>query len=238
MVTVHQTTHAPAKTATWINNILDPAIKACKFENPPPLELRPTGVWGGWCPSKNSAPDGRLSISSRVVFWSKDGFVEVYLHEACHRLLPSDFFHNPAFFCLLHVLLSRVDRQEKKSESPALVSRLSLYDMQDAPAPLEHLPAAEWLPKSISWAVKTAQEIDESVSAERAAEAVVLKYKAWLQQLLAEPGIEARATLQRAQQAAALNQVLIDATEDKKRWKKRAIALSIFLFLSVVTRFA
>lgn len=121
----------------WLARLLGPVTEACRFESPLPVELRPTGSWGGWCQSRNEAPDGRVCISRLLEFRPTGLIVEVYLHEACHRVLePRNVaVHGSEFAALLEVLYLRsISATNAPRWRPAGVGPfLSIYDFQDAP---------------------------------------------------------------------------------------------------------
>lgn len=121
----------------WLARLLGPVVEACLFESQLPVELRPTGSWGGWCQSKNEAPDGRVCVSRLLEYRPAESIVSTYLHEACHRVLePHDVAtHGAEFAALLDVLYLRsIFATNAPHWRPAGVGPfLSLYDFQDAP---------------------------------------------------------------------------------------------------------
>lgn len=126
---VYQSLPAPPMTAAWLRQALEPVIAACKFEKPIPIEIRPTGMWGGWCDAADFAPDGRVCISSKVVFWTGDRLKKVMLHEAAHRLLEGKEIevHGPEFFALIAIFHTRA----KLFFKDEALNLLSIYDLQD-----------------------------------------------------------------------------------------------------------
>lgn len=69
---IYQSLAAPNHTAQWLKNLLLPVISACNFETPIPLEIRPCGVWGGFCESEKYINDKRVYLNStKVFFWEK-----------------------------------------------------------------------------------------------------------------------------------------------------------------------
>lgn len=164
-LSVYFTEPAPVARAQWLRALLEPVAVACRFERPPPLEVRATGNWGGWAADRTSAPDGRVCVSSRVCFWTREAVVHVVLHEWAHRALQSDRdhsgLHGPQFFCLNSIFLLRAARF---FEGDPLV-RMGLYDLQDQPDELAHEPG--WRGLVIDWALSVAAELaDTDASAE------------------------------------------------------------------------
>ncbi len=168
---VFATLPAPPATAAWLRARLDPVVEVCRFARPIPLEIRPTGKWGGWCGGANSYADGRVCISSAVVFWSRDRLLEAYLHEAGHRLLDGREVasHGPEFFAMTAILYTRANQF---FEGEAL-HFLSLYDLHDVPeAGKGH---------ALNWALALAKELAPiDRSAEELASVVCL---AWAQKV-------------------------------------------------------
>lgn len=121
----------------WVAGLLGPVAEACRFESVLPVELRSTGNWGGWCQSRNEAPDGRVCVSRLLEYRPVESIVSTYLHEACHRVLePHDVAtHGAEFAALLEVLYLRsIFATNAPQWRPAGVGPfLSLYDFQDAP---------------------------------------------------------------------------------------------------------
>lgn len=178
---IHQTQRTPATQpmAQWLSRVLDPVIEAVKLTAPPPVEIRPTGCWSGWCSDSPSAPDGRIVLSSRIVFWKQEAIVDIYLHESTHRLLDRHNAqdHSVEFFTLNAALLLRA--AEFFDANPLL--KLSLYDLQDAPEALKNHPEANTT--AMAWALAEAPKLAESeLSAEELAGEVVARWKKFIQQ--------------------------------------------------------
>jgi hypothetical protein len=162
-VKIYQTLPAPPTTAAWLSARLQPVVEACKFAKSVPLEIRPTGKWGGWCADTDSARDGRICISSKVVFWSSDRLKEVFLHEASHRLLSAREVasHGPEFFALTATLYMRASQF---FEGEAL-HFLSIYDLQDV--------VEIYRGEVLNWALKAAEKLSATdKSAEELADEV------------------------------------------------------------------
>lgn len=121
----------------WLARLLGPVVEACRFESQLPVELRPTGSWGGWCQSRNEAPDGRVCVSRLLEYRPVESIVSTYLHEACHRVLElhNVAVHGSEFAALLEVLYLRsISATNAPRWRPAGVGPfLSIYDFQDAP---------------------------------------------------------------------------------------------------------
>lgn len=176
---IHQTQRTPATQpmAQWLSRVLDPVIEAVKLTAPPPVEIRPTGCWSGWCSDSPSAPDGRICMSTKVVFWRRETIVDVYLHEACHRLLDSHEVqsHSAEFFCLNAALLLRA--AAFFDSNPVL--KLSLYDIQEAPEALQDHPEAHTI--AVAWALDEAPKLAKSnLTAEELAGEVLGRWKEYI----------------------------------------------------------
>lgn len=222
---VHQTQSTPATQpmAQWLSRVLDPVIEAVKLSAPPPLEIRPTGKWSGWCSDSPSAPDGRICISTKVVFWRQETIVDVYLHEACHRLLYSHEVqsHSAEFFYLNATLLLRA--AAFFDSNPLL--KLSLYDIQEAPEALKDHAEAHTL--AMAWALDEAPKLAESdLSAEELAGEVVAKWKKFIKQREAAAKSAQRGELARQQREAAMANTI----ENLKFW---VVGLPIFSGVTV-----
>lgn len=165
---VFATLPAPPMTAAGLRKRLDPVVEVCRFARPIPLEIRPTGKWGGWCGGADSYADARVCISSSVVFWSRDRLLKAYLHEAGHRLLDGREVaaHGPEFFAMTAILYARANQF---FEGEAL-HFLSLYDLQDVPeADKGH---------ALNWALALAKELAPTdKSAEELASVVCLAWE-------------------------------------------------------------
>ena len=185
MISVHQTLPA-GKAGRWLQNILQPVVAACRLDNPPPVEVRPTGQWGGWCETKSHAPDERICLSSRIVFWTREAIVSTYLHECSHRLLsrwpirvPS---HGPVFFTLNSLLLARCKSFFRLEYQFA---KMDFYDLQDQPE--EVLNFQDWQEICLRFARETKADFSETIcSAEELAVLVVLAWPKFLGKLAAE----------------------------------------------------
>lgn len=169
---------ASSMTAAWVARVLSPVAAACRFDKPPPVELRPTGRAGGYCQSSLLAPDGRVAISKQVCFWSDSSFADVYLHEAGHRLLSGRevLDHGPEFFALNLALMTRAQSFFERD----VVELMSLYDCQDCPPELENEPG--WRGIVLNWALPVAAELAATdTSAEALADAVCQRWQDFLQ---------------------------------------------------------
>ena len=231
---VHVTQRAAPAQGAWLVQLLGPVATACRFSVPPPVEIRPTGDWGGWCARKDHALDGRVAVSSKFVFWSKESVVDVVLHEWTHRVLQDlKIFGHPAeFFCLNAVFLIRAS--QFFDGDPLL--RLSVYDMQDQPEDL----AAElnWRGLIIDWALPVAAELASTdATAEDLAKVVCKRWSKFV--------ADRQASIQRAQtvavnaaqeanrQAVQLRSVL----DSRSLWRAMALIgwLSFLVFAWLVT---
>ena len=181
MLQVHMT-RPVGSAGLWLQRILEPVIAACRFQNPPPVEVRPTGQSGGWCASNSHALDGRVCVSNKIFGWSRECLIAVYLHECTHRLLSkfgdevSD--HGPVFFTINLLLLGRAQaffRLDHKFQ-------INFYDLQDQPAQLKDFE--DWQEICLRFARQTAAKLtDNQESAEVLADLVVEAWAAFLQDL-------------------------------------------------------
>jgi hypothetical protein len=201
---VYQVQPAPPAIAGWLQRHFRPVIKACRFEGPvPPIELRPTGAWGGWMTDASRAPDRRVAISSRIVLYTRTGLTDIVVHEWAHQLLDRPG-HDAAFFSTNLMLLRRVETADpSKTTAGDLALRMSLYDLQDLPEALEGEPDAG-LGAALRWAVIQADELAPSnLGAEAAAKEISTRYAAWLAELEAAPAKREAAVERRHQVLAA-----------------------------------
>jgi hypothetical protein len=170
---------APAPLAGWMQRVLQPVIEACCFERGLPVEVRQTGAWRGWAAGRDGAPDGRVALSSRIAFWTRENIVSVYLHESTHRFLDAYEVqtHGPEFFCLNAILLKRSAAFFRLDP----IFQLDLYDLQDVPAELENEP--NWRGIVLGWALHTAIELaDNDASAEALAQKVWERWQQFLEE--------------------------------------------------------
>ena len=164
----------------WLQRILEPVIAACRFQNPPPVEVRPTGRWSGWCSFNRQALDHRVCISNQVFGWSQERLISVYLHECTHRLLEKFWDevadHGPVFFTLNLLLLRRAQaffRLDHKFQ-------INFYDLQDQPAQLKDFE--DWQEICLRFSRQTCLKFfDSQEPAEALAELVVKAWAAFLQ---------------------------------------------------------
>lgn len=200
---VYQTRAAQPALAGWLERLLVPLSSACRFDRLPPIEIRPTGRWGGWCAGRDDAPDRRVCLSSRISFWTTENVIAVYLHEACHRVLDGQKIdgHGPEFFALNSALLIRAGsffRCVDGFQRPSLYE-LSLYDFQDCPEALADEPG--WRGIVLEWGLAVAAELAASELAAEALPEVICGR--WNQYLVARE--EARKTaVAKARRAARI----------------------------------
>lgn len=174
---VTQTAKVP--TALWLRRVLAPVVEACRFECAPPLEVRPVGAWAGVCDSRTFAPDRRVSLSSKILFWSSETIVSIYVHECCHRLMEPHIgmLHRPEFLGLNAVLLLR----SKAAFESDPIFKLDLYDIQDCPPELDN--ELNWRGLILGWALPMAAELAATEdSAEKLADVVCESWKSYVQE--------------------------------------------------------
>lgn len=210
MPAVYSSRRAEPAQSAWLQRLLGPLESSCRFEKRlPPLEVRPTGKWSGFCEDRQFVPDGRVAISSKKVsFWNDEKLIELYLHECSHRLLDQQDVdsHGPEFLCINAILLMRA----APSFGDSVVSKLSFYDCQDRPAALLFEPG--WRSIVIDFALAVATELAlTTMAAEDLAEVVCARWLAHLQerdderQQAAQQVLQAaRTCAQRAEQLAEL----------------------------------
>lgn len=213
---IYVTQAAPAPTAQWLRRVLAP-VEACRFEQHVPIEVRPVGAWAGVCDSRTFAPDLRVSLSSKVVFWSTENIVSVYLHECCHRLLESHvgMQHRPEFLCLNAVLLLR----SKAAFASDPIFKLDFYDMQDCPE-LEN--ESGWRGIVLNWVLPAAAELAATdASAEALANEVCARWEAYIQER-EKSRVQAAQQVLAARKFAAVQREKIDRVQSSI-WMWRAL---------------
>ena len=211
--------------AQWLSAILCPAILAAGFNNPPPLELRPTGMSGGWCQARESAPDGRVAISKRLVFWKRESIISMYLHEAAHRLMDADEVatHGPEFFALNLILHSRC----QSLFSAEAAQKVDFYDLQDQPAELVNEPS--WRGIVIAWALPKAEQIVTAHGDKTAEELVPIVLKSWAE-FIVQRAKSAQQAAQRARQDVAQAEEITALKSDRNFWRYTSIFCMFFSF--------
>ncbi|MGO4605851.1 hypothetical protein AB4142_05895 [Variovorax sp. 2RAF20] len=228
-VPVFQVQPAPPALAGWVTRLLAPVVAACRFRGTFPVELRPTGCWGGWALPPEYAPDKRVSISNRMLHRSPRALVAIFLHEVTHQLVGADHDHNAAFFATNLMLLLRVSESVDADVVPAggALAEMGLYDLQAPPVELQREPDAG-VGRAVSWAIRVAHELAPTpMAAEDAAVEIRARYTAWIAQLEAAPAA-----------AAARAQTVADAAASAKATRdelQRTIGLlrSVSIWLGV-----
>ena len=232
MIAVHQTRPA-GQAGQWLQNILQPVAEACRLDNPPPLEVRPTGMWSGWAEPMSYSTDGRVCVSSKVVFWKKERIISVYIHESAHRLLsawgaevPT---HGPVFFTLNSLL---INRSASFFRLDYQFGEMDFYALQDRPDEL--LNSLDWQEICLRFARETASKLaNQKCSAESLAGLVVAAWPKFLATLQSEQNA-------RNKTAQAIKDFSLISTEREKhivrleRWLLKCFAtFSIALLLTV-----
>lgn len=225
---IHITQRAAPTQAAWLVRLLAPVAAACRFAAPPPLEIRPTGTWGGWSSARDFALDGRVSISSKFVFWSSESVVDVVIHEWTHRLLQhlEIFGHPPAFFCLNAVFLIRSARFFDGDP----LNRLSLYDIQDCPEALDDEPG--WREVVLNWALPVAAELAaKDESAEELSQVVCARWASFVSEREAAQIAAQRASKAAIETAQQRAEHLAQLTESRSFWRMATgAAAGLFVF--------
>lgn len=217
-IKVYKVQAAPLQAA-WVSRFLAPVHRAIGVP-PCPLEFRPTGIFGGYAAgSKHTNPDGRISLSSAVL-WTKTRFVRVYVHELCHGLLDSTeckHGHDAAFFTLNFLLLQRLERAQIETTVDALrhTNSMSLYDLQDPLPAHAGLPDHAWQPREIGWALALAHELrDSEIPGRELAHIISDRYFQFADAVSGEEKNRAEEAQKRAA-AAALREAEIRSLRDK-----------------------
>lgn len=229
---VFQVQPAQPALAGWLHRLLTPVVAACRLQGTYPIELRPTGQWGGFALASTFVPDGRVAVSSQLILWSRRSIVATILHEWAHRLLGPDHAHDAAFAALQQALFLRVDAAaacppSAGEEGLQLQFSASLYDLQDVPDALVAL-ADGGLGEAWRWAMITARDLAPSqLTAEALAAAISGRYAAWVLLLEAAPA-EAAARAQTVADAAASAK----ATRDELQ-RTNGLLRSISIWLGV-----
>lgn len=143
-VEIKQVTQAPASTAQWLKNILDPVALACRFEKPPPAvhlapRRGPGGAFGGSF-SKKDYWNNCVHIGVFGRFTSSRGIRIIYLHEISHLLVfgvefeKGEIFsnHGPVFFLTYLTLIHRSAQHIQGFQVDA-VDCANLYDFRNRP---------------------------------------------------------------------------------------------------------
>ena len=178
---VHVVQRAAPVQSAWLVRLLEPVAAACRFDPVPPLEIRPTGRWGGWSSGASSAPDGRVAVSNKFVFWTAENVINVVIHEWTHRALQHEkvLSHGPEFFCLNAVLLLR----SAQFFDDDCLHKLRLYDLQDCPEELADEP--NWRGLVLGWALPLAAELAASlISAQQLAPVICSGWEKFVSELL------------------------------------------------------
>lgn len=212
---VYHVAPAPAATAQWVQRLLAQAIGAARLDRAPPVELRSTGRWRGWSAPRNMTPDGRVVLSTLMLFRSSRELVDIYLHEVAHALLhdvPGAMpGHDCAFLALNAALRMRVDSRRASdtgidSDFVSQLAGISLYDLADLP-PAE---LGQDVGRCMTWSLELAEEMAASDrSAESIAREVVRRYEAWLADLRDQPRLD-RITARQARAQVATVERLAD----------------------------
>lgn len=165
MIPLYQSVAITAPKSIWLKQILDPLAMACRLPKIP-LEIRPLDCAGLCSPGQ---PDGRVFVSSRIVFWRQSAIVNIYLHEVAHRLLDNApkhvQDHGAEFFALLLTLQIRAQLHLKSlGNSSSPIAQLSFYDcIDESPVWRQHnIIADDWFTVQIAWSLKTADQLAKS----------------------------------------------------------------------------
>ena len=207
---------APVQRSQWLQNVLQPLTAACRMTQPVSVEVRPTGSWGGWCQDSSRASDGRICLTSRIVFWSSQSIKVMYLHESVHRLLEGREIkdHGPEFLCLL---MSSLLRASSFFELGPL-NFLTLYDFQDRPPGLED--DEDWRSVVLNWSLRTAAKLaNTDATAESLASVVCQAWQAYLIERQAEKAAAAKAAAASITQRKKLTEQVVELKNSRTLWR-------------------
>ena len=210
-----------AAPAHWLQRLLQPVLEAARFNRAVPVEVRQTGAWSGWCAGRDGAPDGRVSLTNRITFFTPENIVSVYLHESAHRFLErlEVAAHGPEFFCLNAILLLRSAAFFRLDP----LFQLGLYDMQDCPIELENEPG--WRGIVLNWALPVAAELaGTDASAEALSDEVCQRWKTFF-------GEREKSRVQADQQALAGRKFLAAQKEKIESLQSSLFVARSFLFV-------
>lgn len=238
MIAVHQTRPA-GPAGRWLQRILEPVAEACKFNAPPPLEIRPTGAWRGWSEPKSYAPDGRICVSNQIVFWRRETIISIYLHESAHRLLSpwaaEVQSHGPVFFSLNALLLNRC---KSFFTLEYAFARMSFYDLQDQPNELANFK--NWQEISIRFARETTAELaGNECSAEALTSLVVEAWPAFLSKLDGEQAAKEK-TAKQIEKLSLISEEREEYIIRLEGWLTRGwliFGVTVCLFIWLVARY-
>ena len=211
--------------AQWLGSILNPAIAEARFSRPPPVELRPTGTVGGWCQGEEYAPDRRIAITKKIIFWNKESIISMFLHEAAHRLLDTSDVanHGPEFFLLDLILHARC----ASLFAAEAAQKVDFYDLQDQPEELANEPS--WRGIVVGWALPKAEQIVRENADKTAEELVPIVIAAWAEFHVVRAK-SAEQAAQRARQIVAQGEEIIALKSDRNFWRIATIFLMFFSF--------
>jgi len=134
---------------------------------------------------------------------SPRALITLFLHEVAHQLVV-DHDHDAPFFAVNLLLLLRTSTaSEADSEGGGvLADTMSLYDLQQPPAALQHEPDAG-VGRAMAWAIAVAHEMAPTqLTAEDAAAAIRDRYATFVAELEAAPAKREAAASARARAAA------------------------------------
>jgi hypothetical protein len=202
-------------------------LEACRFEYGVPIEVRPTGAWGGWCGPRDGAPDGRIVLTKKICFWSTENIISVYLHESTHRFLEGREVaaHGPEFFCFHAILLLRGAAFFRLDP----LFKLDLYDMNDQPAEVEE---ENWRGIVLNWAIPVAAELAATdASAEALAAQVCERWNSFIQE-------REKSRVAAAQQVAAARKYSVAQKEKIESLQSSLFVARTFLFVGWASLFS
>ena len=211
------TERAPAVRAQWLQKLLEPLAAACKMQQAPPLEIRPTGCAGGWADSAKLAPDRRVCISSKIVFYGPDSIRYIYLHESAHRFLEGKEIgdHGPEFFCFLAILLVR----SSGFFSREALQFLDLYDLQDRPEEVDD-EGENWRGTVLNWSLKTAAELASTdTAAESLANVVCMSWQEFLTKRQVNHVAAAKAAADAVLATKRQTELVVDLKHSRTLWR-------------------
>lgn len=207
---------APVSRALWLKRLLEPVAAACLINSPAPLEVRATGRAGGYAQSSKYAPDGRVCISSKIVFAHAETILYVWLHEQVHRMLGGRQVddHGAEFFCLLAVLLKRASGFFELDSW----FKLDLYDLQDWPAGLED--DEDWRGTVLNWSLQAAAElVSTDTTAEDLTDVVCARWHSFLIERERSATAAANAVAIAVLAAKRQTELVVDLKHSRTLWR-------------------
>jgi len=210
---------APVHTTQWLNSMLSPVAEACRFNMPPAVHLAPLR-------GENSSYRGcfyfdyfqnSIALSITCGLWKRRDIIRVYLHEAAHMLVYSEYrrrgidteAHGPIFLLVNLALTIRAKDFLKSSYSDA-IDKINLYDFRNRPFSIEG-PEHEWRSLVLAFGLKHYNTLaDEDIPAEAIAEKA---YDLWYAELKAREQV----ALEKKEQSLEVSKIRNEYESSQRR---------------------